>query len=268
MSRDQSSNDALLLTGQLRCWAENGDAIKQLAESFDIFVVTDTDYKDCVDGFETDVFYVDTDAHENNRHKELIAIDPPQGRKMLQWSKLACGMRRIEAAEAIRGRKYRRVLKLRSDISNMENISFYQHYDPKCFYCQSDYLFGALRDDFFSLLPFCEKPENYLGWSSPIDTSLPGFKNSNYRAARFKWLPYPDVLLFRVLPYNVIKYLLKFQMKFDESRSMSYRSKGDEWRSIRFASEVFFLRNILENGMTVKSISRNSNRIRLIRHRK
>ncbi|MEQ3711739.1 hypothetical protein [Lentibacter sp.] len=268
MANGKSKRDALLLIGQLRCWDENSATLKRLAQKFDVFIVTDTNYQDCVNGFAADVFYVDFDLHERTRHEELDAIFPPEGRKMLQWSKLACGMRQIEAAEAMRGQKYQRVLKLRSDIANMESINFYQHFEPNCFYCYSDYVFGALRDDFFLLVTFCKNPEIYLDWSSPIDTSLPGFKNSNYKAARFKWLPYPDISLFRNLPFTIVKHLLRFRVKFDALRSMSYRGKEGGWRSIRFASEVYFLRYILEQGMTVKSISYNSNKIRLIQDRK
>lgn len=241
----------------MRCWEANGPAFDKLAENFDIFVVTENEWIDELHSNLYQIFCIENDPIEAARHEMLKTLLPsphksPEGLKMLQWSKLAYGMRQLAEKEILRGQRYQRIFKLRSDLANLSDINFERPMEVGVFYCQSDYCFAAERNTFFRLQHFFDCPEDYADWQTPVDTQLAGFAESDFAAARFRWLPYPTS--FRFLPWAIAQRALRWGWKFPGQRGFSYRSAN--WRSIRFASEVAFLRAILEAGGRVMPIGR------------
>ncbi|MGA1677345.1 MAG: hypothetical protein ACO377_13075, partial [Pseudomonadales bacterium] len=112
------------------------------------------------------------------------------------------------------------------------------------------------------------RPEDYLDWYTPIDTSLPGFSGSDREAARFRWLPYPATLPFSLVGWSMARRLLPLRLNCKAPDSMTYRNHypADGWR-VGFGSEIFFLRFILELGAKVQGIGRNGARITLLKKR-
>jgi hypothetical protein len=104
-------NDALLLTGELRCLSRSQALLKRLSKVADLFVVTTASYADA--------------AQRLTRSDQILIVDhlPAEAQRdqrfpvgsMKQWHKLHLALQLVKTAEQRRGRRYSHLLKLRSD---------------------------------------------------------------------------------------------------------------------------------------------------------
>jgi hypothetical protein len=104
---------AILLPGQLRCYARTRDLFVSLSRLYDIFVVTDDAFRDEAE-----------DLRVHGRGVVLITDDDPEARaaaaevclpRAQQWLKYALAVDLLQRHEQRRGRRYATLLKLRSD---------------------------------------------------------------------------------------------------------------------------------------------------------
>jgi len=240
---------AILVIGQLRCWGLNSKEFARLADKFDIFLITERAWAPVIDDDRYKVYFIDDDPAEVDRHNVLKNYSEKQGRKMLQWSKLAFGLRKLIEYETLNDSRYSVLIKLRTDLQNIRDINFDRDFEDDWLYCESDYCFAAKRDTFLKLSEFCQSPEKYYNWFTPIDTSLIGFAKSDFAAARFIYLVYPAILKF--VPWWLLQAILRLRVKWPSKSGFSLKKN---WNQVGFASEPSFLRHALERGLSIARI--------------
>lgn len=190
-----------------------------------------------------------------NKFKEICNY--PEYRKMIQFLRLSDALRYIEENKMATANTI--ILKLRTDIVNLENIIIPREIKNQDFYMDTDYVFAStykvmqkLNSIFFST------PKNFIDLKTTIDVTSENFLKSNKRAARFEWLSYPRMIS-TFLPARIFKYILKTKMhnllwlgpkNYNNQICMRY------YKDIgRFQGEVVFLLNILKCNLVIRAIS-------------
>lgn len=190
-----------------------------------------------------------------NKFKEICNY--PEYRKMIQFLRLSDALRYIEENKMATENTI--ILKLRTDIVNLENIIIPREIKNQDFYMDTDYVFAStykvmqkLNSIFFST------PKNFIDLKTTIDVTSENFLKSNKRAARFEWLSYPRMIS-TFLPARIFKYILKTKMhnllwlgpkNYNNQICMRY------YKDIgRFQGEVVFLLNILKCNLVIRAIS-------------
>ena len=181
----------------------------------------------------------------------------PEYIKMIQFLRLSDALRYIEENKMATENTI--ILKLRTDILNLEKIIIPKEIKNQDFYMDTDYVFASkykvmqkLNSIFFSI------PKNFIDLKPTIDVTSENFLKSNKRAARFEWLSYPRMIS-TLLPARIFKYILKTKMhnllwlgpkNYNNQICMRY------YKDIgRFQSEVVFLWNILKCNLVIRAIS-------------
>ena len=190
-----------------------------------------------------------------NKFKEICNY--PEYKKMIQFLRLSDALRYIEENKMATENTI--ILKLRTDILNLEKIIIPREIKNQDFYMDTDYVFASkykvmqkLNSIFFSM------PKNFIDLKTTIDVTSENFLKSNKRAARFEWLSYPRMIS-TFLPARIFKYILKTKMhnllwlgpkNYNNQICMRY------YKDIgRFQSEVVFLWNILKCNLVIRAIS-------------
>jgi len=189
--------------------------------------------------------------------KEISKYPRSEYINMLQWLRFSNALKYIEENNMAKDNTV--VLKLRTDISNLQEIQIPKEIGNSCFYMSSDLTFASnykvmKKIDKF----FFSKPENSIDLKLSVDVQNKFFLNSEKKAGRFEWLHYPKMIS-TFLPSRIFKYIVK--TKFEKllwlgpknyEKQICFRYHKD---IRRFQSEPAFIWNILKAELYAKAIS-------------
>ena len=192
-----------------------------------------------------------------NKFKEVCNYPKSESINMLQWLRFSEAIRYINENKMASENTI--ILKLRTDISNLDEIQIPNKISNTNFYMYSDQAFAST----FSVMQkldkiFFSNPENYIDLKLTIDVENKYFLNSEKRAARFEWLSYPRMIS-TFLPGRIFKYIVKTNFEKllwvgpkNYKKQICFRYYKD---IRRFQSEPAFLWSILKAELYVKTIS-------------
>jgi len=109
--RDQPSNTAVLVIGELRCFERCQKLVQDLSKKNDLFIATSKKHKrkaEMIANKSRILLFDDTSTEKNQNHKF-------PHRAMLQWQKLQSALELVCLEEKRRGKKYSSIIKMRTD---------------------------------------------------------------------------------------------------------------------------------------------------------
>ncbi len=181
----------------------------------------------------------------------------PEYNKILQWIRLSDALKYVNDNNLANEKTL--VVKLRSDISNLDKIIIPKNITDDEIYMYTDYAFVTnfknmkkLDENFFN------KPQVFFDKKMIMDIRKENFIRSDKRAARFEWLYYPNMIS-TFLPKKIFRYLIKTKLEkllwlgpknFNNPVCMRYHKD-----LVKFPCEVILLWNILMCGLNTKSLS-------------
>lgn len=248
---------AILLPGQLRCYERTRWLFLRLALRYDIFVVTDTEFRDQAE-----------DLRVHGGAKVLIIDDDPEARaaaaevclpRAQQWLKYALAVALLLRHEQLRGRRYATLLKLRSD---------YLHSHPELLcspevmertdglLARTDQIFGGRREYMLPLRYMHEAiPNRYLDANNqyfPINPRQ--ILRSDPCAFRWDMLRYPQPVV--GMPSSPAE--LRQRIASRETELLTYRHHPDHLLTPgrghpRLATERVFAHVLNQAGFSVRA---------------
>lgn len=150
-----TTQNAICLVGHLRNIEKTRPALRKLAETFDIFVVTNEQYRHYC---KTEEWI--TEALIIEDHPELIAeqdhlCQRRGGQVFLQWQKLREGLNLVIQQERERGVEFGQIIKIRSDVP-LQKVDFASSFPTteNALSSQSDVIFGGARETMMKFREF------------------------------------------------------------------------------------------------------------------
>jgi len=252
---------AILLVGELRLAKENQFLLKELAHSYDVFVVTERKFKSSLQylGSPVDVLFVE-DVIGTELHDQFYIQDLgiPQA---LQMHKAYLAFERLRAFESIRGKKYKTVYKIRSDwdMDFPLDLGIFQKADSQdqFIFMQSDMFYGGGRviadiwsRFYFHILPFYfDRLDEY--W--PMKCS--DLSDCDLQFTALHRLPFPSEVVGSPSTRTELEKVLR--ERWNEIKDYKHRNiKFTRLLSldIKFPCEAAFLHFILNSGLKCKNL--------------
>ena len=262
-NQTNSTDLAILIPTQLRCWKESKDMILSLAEKYHIFIFTDPEYKkeiNHINNSNIHIFYSDNKKYENKK-KHIIH------NQLHQWFKLHCLIEEVYDYEKANNIFFKTFCKIRTDFSYLnqnELVNIEREMNENCLFARSDLSFSGRREYFLPLGNFFESASQvYINFNKkllPICTSQ--IINSDYNAYRFHWLKYPKEIIKKIDHKFILKaFDIKNTVSNKENKFLQANKLFEENESSNtydaeneiFSTEEIFARYLNMNNIACKS---------------
>jgi hypothetical protein len=252
----------IIITGLPRNIKKNLNKISNFAKKLQSKVIfsTNNEINSCNLPKDFKVIINEENSWYLNKFNELSKYPKSEYLSMLQWIRLSDALRYIEENKMAHGNTV--ILKLRTDIFNLDEIQIPKQINDKNFYMHSDLAFAATYNVMRKIDNiFFSKPENSIDLKLSVDVESKYFLKSEKKAGRFEWLHYPKMIS-TFLPGKLFKYIIK--TKFEKLLWIGFKNYENQicfryYKDIRrFQSEPAFIWNILKAELYAKNISNRS----------
>ncbi len=250
----------IVFTGLPRNLDKNLGAIKRLVKKLNALLIFSTSKN--IRDFKLPSDYIviinENDKWYEEKFKKITKYPKHEYINMLQWIRFSCALRYIENKKLASSDTV--ILKLRTDISNLEVLKIENEMQDNEFYMNSDLAFAGSFTAMNKIDKlFFSNPENFMDFNLITDVQSKYFLNSEKKAARFEWLVYPRMIS-TFLPGKIFKFLIK--TKFEKFLWFGPKNYNKQkcfryYKDIRrFQSEPAFLWSILKENLYVKNLSK------------
>ena len=282
-----SKKNLVLITGLIRNHKFDITSINTIFGDCDVYICTNKNQKSILDklNLKKNVFYIEDDPFQKEVEKNLLELgtkttrwEKVPGLGLLQWQKLNYLVHKIGEKKLL---TYENVFKYRADLEIDPEKSQKWRFEENEIRMNSDICFGSRSKEFLKISNFFYSAiSEYWNNSNYQPFKIYDIDSSNYDAAKFKWLKFPESVLKKDIKLylkhrlelffakkklslisddDIKKFIIKYRKEISDTESpyeniekVVYFRKHQF--KIFFPSEPMFLHYLLVNDFKIKKL--------------